>query len=124
MTAPSSIDPTRFLHEQLAQASPDLLRQMLTTFINTLMSAAADAVCGAGYGERSTERTNHRNGYRGREFDTRAGTLEVAIPKLRSGSYFPDWLLERRRRAERALTSVVATCPAICSGSPRGGWRS
>jgi putative transposase len=110
MTAPSSIDPAHFLHEQLAQASPDLLRQMLTTFINTLMSAEADAVCGAGYGERSAERTNVRNGYRGREFDTRAGTLDVAIPKLRAGSYFPDWLLERRRRAERALTTVVATC--------------
>ena len=51
-----------------------------------------------------------RNGYRHREFDTRAGTLDVAIPKLREGSYFPDWLLERRRRAERALTTVVATC--------------
>jgi putative transposase len=110
MTAPSSIDPARFLHEQLAQASPDLLRQMLTTFIDTLMSAEADAVCGAEYGARSPERTNIRNGYRAREFDTRAGTLEVAIPKLRAGSYFPDWLLERRRRAERALTTVVATC--------------
>src|SRR3954468_6100091 len=110
MTAPSSIDPAHFLSEQLAQASPDLLRQMLTTFINTLMSAEADAVCGAGYGERSEQRTNTRNGYRTREFDTRAGTLEVAIPKLREGSYFPDWLLERRRRAERALTTVVATC--------------
>ena len=110
MTAPSSIDPTAFLSEQLAQASPDLLRQMLTTFINTLMSAEADAVCGAEYGARSAERTNVRNGYRGREFDTRAGTLDVAIPKLRAGSYFPDWLLERRRRAERALTTVVATC--------------
>jgi putative transposase len=110
MTAPSSIDPAHFLHEQLAQASPDLLRQMLTTFINTLMSAEADAVCGAEYGARSAERSNIRNGYRAREFDTRAGTLEVAIPKLRSGSYFPDWLLERRRRAERALTTVVATC--------------
>ena len=112
MTAPSSIDPAHFLHEQLAQASPDLLRQMLTTFINTLMSAEAeaDAVCGAEYGTRSAERTNVRNGYRAREFDTRAGTLELAVPKLRSGSYFPDWLLERRRRAERALTTVVATC--------------
>jgi hypothetical protein len=102
MTAPSSIDPTRFLHEQLGSASPDLLRQMLTTFMNTLMSAEADAVCGAPYGESSPERTNVRNGYRHREFDTRAGTLHVAIPKLREGSYFPDWLLERRRRAERA----------------------
>jgi putative transposase len=110
MTAPSSIDPARFLHEHLASASPDLLRSMLTTFINTLMSAEADAVCGAAYGESSPERTNVRNGYRHREFDTRAGTLDVAIPKLRSGSYFPDWLLERRRRAERALTTVVATC--------------
>ena len=51
-----------------------------------------------------------RNGYRHREFDTRTGTLDLAIPKLRHGSYFPDWLLERRKRAERALTTVVATC--------------
>ena len=110
MTAPSSIDPTEFLHEQLSQASPDLLRQMLTTFINTLMSADADSVCGAAWGERSEQRANTRNGYRHRDFDTRAGTIDVAIPKLRNGSYFPDWLLERRRRAERALTTVVATC--------------
>ncbi|MCO1660523.1 IS256 family transposase [Pseudonocardia humida] len=110
MTAPSSIDPAQFLHEHLPNASPDLLRSLLTTFINTLMSAEADAVCGAAYGQSSPERTNVRNGYRHREFDTRAGTLDVAIPKLRSGSYFPDWLLERRRRAERALTTVVATC--------------
>jgi putative transposase len=110
MTAPSSIDPAQFLHEHLSNASPDLLRQMLTTFINTLMSAEADAVCGAPFGQSSPERVNTRNGYRHREFDTRAGTLDVAIPKLRSGSYFPDWLLERQRRAERALTTVVATC--------------
>jgi hypothetical protein len=107
---PSSIDPARFLHEQLASASPDLLRHLLTTFINTLMSAETDALCGAEYGTSSPERVNTRNGYRHRDFDTRAGTLEVAIPKLRSGSYFPDWLLERRKRAEAALTSVVATC--------------
>ena len=110
MTAPGSIDPARFLHDQLASASPDLLRQMLATFINTLMSAEADAVCGAPYGMPGPGRVNVRNGYRHRDFDTRAGTLDVAIPKLRSGSYFPDWLLERRRRAEAALTSVVATC--------------
>jgi putative transposase len=110
MTAPSSIDPVQFLHEHLSSASPDLLRSMLTTFINTLMSAEADAVCGAPYGQSSPERTNVRNGYRHREFDTRVGTVDVAIPKLREGSYYPDWLLERRRRAERALTTVVATC--------------
>jgi transposase-like protein len=67
-------------------------------------------VCGACYGQSSPERVNVRNGYRHREFDTRVGTLDVAIPKLREGSYYPDWLLERRRRAERALTTVVATC--------------
>ena len=110
MTAPSSIDPARFLHDQLESASPDLLRSMLATFINALMSAEADAVCGAPYGLPDPDRVNVRNGYRHRDFDTRAGTLDVAIPKLRSGSYFPDWLLERRRRAEAALTSVVATC--------------
>ena len=110
MTAPSSIDPARFLDEHLAAASPDLLRSMLTRFISALMSAEADAVCGAPYGMPGPGRVNVRNGYRHRDFDTRAGTLDVAIPKLRSGSYFPDWLLERRRRAEAALTSVVATC--------------
>lgn len=110
MTAKPSIDPDRFLHEQLAEASPDLLRQMLSTFIQTLMSAEADAVCGAAYGTSSPDRVASRNGYRHRDFDTRAGTIDVAIPKLRSGTYFPDWLLERRKRAEAALTSVVATC--------------
>src|SRR3954463_11157618 len=109
MTDPS-IDPARVLHEHLTAASPDLLRSLLTTFIDTLMSAEADAVCGAEYGTRSAERINVRNGYRSRQFDTRAGSLDVAIPKLRTGPYFPDWLLERRRRAERALTTVVATC--------------
>ena len=110
MTVSSSIDPTRLLEEQLAQASPDLLRELLGTFINTLVSAGADAVCGAEYGVVSPERVNRRNGYRHRDFDTRVGTVDVAIPKLRQGSYFPEWLLERRKRAERALTSVVATC--------------
>ena len=110
MTVNPSIDPARLLNEQLEQASPDLLRQLLTTFVNTLMSAEADAVCGAAYGTSSPERVNQRNGYRAREFDTRTGTLDLAIPKLRTGTYFPEWLLERRKRAERALTSVVATC--------------
>ena len=94
----------------MAQASPDLLRELMATFINTLLSAQADAVCGAEYGGRDPERTNRRNGYRHRDLDTRVGTMDVAIPKLREGSFFPDWLLERRRRAEQALTSVVATC--------------
>ena len=110
MTAMPSIDPAQFLNEQLSQASPDLMRDLLTTFVNALLSAQADAVCGAGYGERSSERVNSRNGYRHRDLDTRVGTLDVAVPKLRQGSLYPEWLLERRKRAERALTSVVATC--------------
>jgi putative transposase len=110
MTASHPIDVEKLLADQLASASPDLLRNLLSTFIAALMSAEADALCGAGYGERSEQRSNRRNGYRHRDFDTRAGTIDVAIPKLRSGSYFPDWLLARRKRAERALTSVVATC--------------
>jgi putative transposase len=121
MTAAPSIDPTdptagktldagEFLHEQLAQASPDLMRELLPTFVNALLGAEADAVCGAAYNARSPERVNSRNGYRHRDLDTRVGTLDVAIPKLRTGTYFPEWLLQRRRRAEAALTSVVATC--------------
>ena len=89
MAAGPSIDVTGWLEEQLAQASPDLLRSMVQTFAEALMGAEADAVCGAGYGERSQERTNIRNGYRRRQWDTRAGTIDLAIPKLRQGSYFP-----------------------------------
>jgi transposase-like protein len=74
------------------------------------MGAEADALCGAALGERSAGRVNQRNGYRPRRLDTRVGTLELAIPKLRAGSYFPDWLLEPRRRGERALVAVVAEC--------------
>ena len=110
MTVVPSIDPARLLEEQLSQASPDLLRELLQSFINTLLGAQADSVCGAEYGQSSPDRVNQRNGYRHRDFDTRAGTLDVAIPKLRTGSFFPEWLLQRRRRAEAALTSVVATC--------------
>ena len=109
MAAVPSIDMSGWLHEQLSQASPDLLREMITTFAEALMGAEADAVCGAPFGVRSPDRTNTRNGYRPRDWDTRAGTIGLAIPKLRSGSYFPDWLLERRRRAEAALVTVVAT---------------
>ena len=73
-----------------------------------LMGAEADALCGAAYGERSPERVNRRNGYRERDWDTRVGSIELAVPKLREGSYFPDWLLQPRRRAEQAFVSVIA----------------
>jgi putative transposase len=95
--------------QTLASASPDLLREMIRSFAQRMMDAEVEGICGAGYGEVSPERVNSRNGYRAREWDTRAGTVELAIPKLRQGTYYPEWLLERRRRAERALATVVAT---------------
>ena len=108
MTAPHIVDPERLLGEALSQASPDLMRSLLQTMINSLLSAEADAVCSAEYGQASPERRVQRNGYRHRDLDTRVGTIDVAVPKLRTGSYFPDWLLERRKRAESALITVVA----------------
>ena len=86
------------------------MRHLLQTMINALLSADADAVVGAEYGRPAPGRTAQRNGYRHRDLDTRAGTVDVAIPKLRTGSYFPEWLLERRKRAESALITVVADC--------------
>jgi len=101
-------DVVAWLRQQLQEAHPDLLREMLATMVQELMGAEAQQACGAEYGERSSERSNSRNGYRERDWDTRAGTIALAIPKLRQGSYFPDWLLEPRRRAERALVTVIA----------------
>ncbi|GAA4773604.1 IS256 family transposase [Citricoccus nitrophenolicus] len=110
MTAPHIVDPAGLLGEALSEASPDLMRSLLQTVINSLLSADADAVVGAEWGKPSTSRTAQRNGYRHRDLDTRVGTLDVAVPKLRSGTYFPEWLLERRKRAESALITVVADC--------------
>ena len=110
MTAPHIVDPAGLLGQALSDASPDLMRELLQTMINALLSADADAVCGAEWNARSEQRTNHRNGYRHRPLDTRIGTVDVAVPKLRSGSYFPEWLLERRKRAESALITIVADC--------------
>ncbi|MFD0782950.1 IS256 family transposase, partial [Micromonospora azadirachtae] len=109
MAVSESVNPVDLLREQIEGASPDVLQAMVKAFAQALMSAEADAICGAGWGQRSEERVNSRNGYRAREWDTRAGTIDLAIPKLRQGSYFPDWLLTHRRRAEQALVSVVAT---------------
>jgi transposase-like protein len=92
----------------LEEAPPDLLRAMVKHFAEALMGAEADALCGVPYGERSPERVNRRNGYRERPWDTRVGSIELAVPKLREGSYFPEWLLRPRRRAEQALVAVIA----------------
>src|SRR3546814_14074394 len=109
MTAPHIVDPAGVLSEALLDASPDLMRSLLQTMINALLSADADAVVGAEWGKPSPDRTAQRNGYRHRDLDTRVGTIDVAVPKLRQGTYFPEWLLKRRKRAETALLTVVAS---------------
>jgi transposase-like protein len=76
--------------------------------LEDLIGTEVDIICNAAYGERTEERENSRNGYRRRRFDTRVGSIDLPIPKLRSGAYFPDWLLEKKKRAERALISIVA----------------
>jgi len=82
------------------------LREMIGFAAQRVMELESEALCGAGHGERSAERRNQRNGYRERDWETRAGTVELRIPKLRRGSYFPVFL-EPRRLAEKALTAVV-----------------
>jgi putative transposase len=106
--AEASLPSLDWLRKRLEDAEPDLLREMMRMVVAALMGAEVDALCGAGYGEPSPERVNRRNGYRDRPWDTRLGTVPLRIPKLRQGSYFPDWLLEPRRRAERAVVQVVA----------------
>ena len=87
-------------------ADANLIRDMLAFAAERLMSLEVEALTGAPAGVRSPERLNHRNGYRERAWDTRAGRIELAIPKLRKGSYFPVFL-EPRRTAEKALTAVI-----------------
>lgn len=103
----TTMDGLAWVRKQVEQTDTDLLREMVKLFCERVMGEEADAICGAPYGERSDERTNRRNGYRSRAWDTRTGTIDLAVPKLREGSYFPDWLLEPRRRAERAFVQVV-----------------
>lgn len=109
-----SIDALAWLGNELEKDDADLLREMVRCFAEALMGAEADALCGAPHSTRSTQRHNWRNGYRTRRWDTRVGTMELAIPKLRRGAYYPDWLLEPRQRAEKAL--VAAICEAYVQG--------
>ncbi len=106
--ANTNMDWRDWLCKQVVEADVDLLREMVVTMAEMLMSAEVSAICGADYRERTDERVNSRNGVRHRPRDTRVGTIDLAIPKLREGSYFPSWLIDPRRRAEQALINVIA----------------
>ena len=93
------MDELVWLRNQLEAEGNDLLREMVRSFAQGLMSAEADVVCGAPWGQQSPDRVNRRNGYRTRRWDTRVGSIELRIPKLRRGSYFPEWLLDARTRS-------------------------
>jgi transposase-like protein len=110
MTVKPSIDPARVLEEQLDHASPDLLRSVLQTFVNTLLSAEAEAVCGADYGQVSPDRTNRRNGHRHRDFDTRSGTLGFRSPETASGFVLSGVTVGATQTCREGADSVVATC--------------
>jgi len=106
MTDVGRMSVQELLGKVLADEHADVLRQAVVWLAQELMEAEVTAAAGAGYGERSGDRVARRNGYRERAWDTRVGSIELAIPKLRQGSYFPSFL-EPRRRSEQALVAVV-----------------
>lgn len=93
--------------DMMREGNGDLLRSIVADAVREIMEAEVSARCHAEYGSRSSDRTNSRNGYRQRTWDTRAGTIELAIPRLREESYLPSFL-EPRHRVERALFAVIA----------------
>ncbi len=100
------MDVLELLRKRGDDADVDFLREALKVVVQAIMEAEVSAQIGAEHGERGTDRVTYRNGYRPRRWDTRVGTMELGIPKLREGSYFPS-LLEPRRRSERALLAVI-----------------
>ena len=104
--AKDRIDVIELLRKRGMDGDVDFLREALSVLVDGIMDAEVSAQIGGEYGERTPDRITHRNGYRARAWDTRVGTMDLHIPKIREGSYFPT-LLEPRRRSERALLSVV-----------------
>jgi putative transposase len=105
------------VREVMSDEHADVLRESVRPVVQELMEAEGSELIGAEHGERKEDRATWRNGYRPRRWDTRAGELELRIPKLRQGSYFPS-LLEPRRRSEQALLSVVQQA-YVCGVSTR-----
>ena len=101
-----SMDLLELLRKRGLDGDVDFLREALRVLMDAIMDAEVSTRIGAEHGERSPDRLTHRNGYRSRAWDTRVGTMELRIPKLREGSYFPS-LLEPRRRSEKALLAVI-----------------
>ena len=104
--ARNSMDILELLHKRGMDGDVDFLREALAVLVDGIMDGEASVKAGVGYGERSPDRVTQRNGYRNWNWDTRVGTMELRIPKLRDGSYFPS-LLEWRRRSEKALLAVI-----------------
>lgn len=100
MTRPEWFDKT------FIESHGDWLREVVGAIVHEVMEAETCGLTGAEYGERSPNRTTHRNGYRDRQWTTRLGDIDLHIPRLREGSYFPSFL-EPRRRAEKALIGVI-----------------
>ena len=100
------MDLLELLRKRGMDGDVDFLREALRVLVDGIMDAEVSAQIGAQHGERSPERVTYRNGYRNRTWDTRVGTMELHIPKLREGNYFPS-LLEPRRRSEKALLAVI-----------------
>ena len=103
--AKNSMDLLELLRKRGLDGDVDFLREALQALVEGIKDAEVSAQIGAQQGERSPERLTHRNGYLSRDWDTRVGTMELRIPKVREGSYFPS-LLEPRRRSEKALLAV------------------
>ena len=111
------MDLLELLRKRGMDGDVDFLLEALGVVAQGIMDAEVPVKTGSAYGERSPDRVTQRNGYRTRSWDTRVGTMELRIPKLRDGSYFPS-LLEPRRRSEKALLAVIQQ--AYVEGAPGG----
>jgi putative transposase len=112
--AKASMDLSAFIGKLLEEQDGDVLREGIRVLAQALMETEVAGLIGAERHERAADRSGYRNGYRVRTWDTRVGTIELAIPKVRPGTYFPS-LLQPRRRAEHALLAVIQEASSMAS---------